>query len=117
MLDYYRAHSQWTNPGAEEGMFRDIPDDIGSVVRSVQGCLMHAGLVWLYDLTPSEAQGMGFQIRRTEETLRRIEALDAAPLSAPRPKETRVLGCIEHCSRKGLPLGIADSVALASLRS
>lgn len=91
MLDYYRTHSQWTNPGEQETMFCGIPDDISAIVKSVQGCLIHGGLVWLYDLKPSEAQDRGFTIRRAEELLRRIKALDEAPFSVPRPKEKRLV--------------------------
>lgn len=120
MLDYYRTHSEWTNPGEHKTMFRGIPDDISSIVKSVQGCLIHGGLVWLYDLKPSEAQGMGFNIRRTDELLRRIAAFDESPLSVPRPKEKRLLvNCRQFsvltCSilrHKGVPARVRTGYAL-----
>ena len=92
-------------------MFEDIPDDIRSIVESVQGSLIHGGLVWLYKLKPAEAQDNGFKIRRTQELLRRISALDSAALSAHRPKEKRlIVNCRQFavltCSilrHKGIP--------------
>jgi hypothetical protein len=56
MLDYYRTHSPWTDPGTHQAMFDGIPDDIHSIVESVQGVLIHGGLVWLYELEPTEGQ-------------------------------------------------------------
>ena len=120
MLDYYREHSQWTNPGDQKLMYRDIPDDIPSIVKSVQSCLIHGGLVWLYDLKPSEAQDMGFEIRRAEELLHRIKALGGTSLAVPRPKEKRlVVNCRQFsvltCSilrDKGFPARIRAGYAL-----
>lgn len=120
MLDFYRAHSPWTEPGKQQAMFEDIPDDIGSIVESVQGSLIHGGLVWLYKLKPTEAQDNGFKIRRTEELLRRISALDSAALSVRRLKEKRlVVNCRQFavltCSilrHKGIPARARAGYAL-----
>ncbi|MFC1735008.1 hypothetical protein ACFL1X_02760, partial [Candidatus Hydrogenedentota bacterium] len=45
MLDFYRAHSSWTDPGIHRVMFKDIPDDISGIVESVQGVSIHGGLL------------------------------------------------------------------------
>lgn len=120
MLDYYRTHSQWTNPGQQETMLHGIPDDIPSVVKAVQGCLIHGGLLWLYDLKPSQLQDKGFDIRRTEEILRRIKALDESPINVPRPKEKRlIVNCRQFavltCSilrNKGIPARVRAGYSL-----
>ena len=111
MLDFYRTQSRWTDPGKQQAMFEDIPDDIGSIVESVQGVLIHGGLVWLYKLNPSEAQDNGFKVRRTEDMLQRIKFLDNTPLGDHRPKDKRlVVNCRQFavltCSilrHKGIP--------------
>ena len=120
MLDFYRTHSPWTDPGMLQAMFHGIPDDILSVVQAVQGVLIHGGLTWLYKLTPSEAQDNGFRIRRTEELLRRIKSLDNAAVGVPRPKERRlVVNCRQFavltCSvlrDKGIPARARAGYAL-----
>jgi len=91
MLDFYRTHSPWTDPGEHQVMFEGIPDDIPSIVESVQAVLIHGGLVWLYKLEPSEAQDNGFKIRRTDKLLRQINSLGKTGLGIHRPKEKRLL--------------------------
>jgi len=87
MLDFYRTHSPWTDPGQHQTMFDGIPNEISSIVESVQGVLIHGGLVWLYELNPTKAQDNGFEIRKTEDLLWRINSLDNADLGVRRPKE------------------------------
>jgi hypothetical protein len=91
MLDYYRNHSPWTDPGQQAAMLRDLANDIPSIVAAVQGCLIHGGLLWLYRLQPVPAREGGAGIRRTEALLRRVAALDAAPLGTSRPAERRLV--------------------------
>ena len=75
MLAFYRSHSLWTDLGEHKTMFDSITDDVPSIVKSVQGVLIHDGLVWLYKLKPSEEQNNGFKIRKTEELLIRNFAI------------------------------------------
>ena len=111
MLEFYRAQSPWTDPGEHEAMYAGIPDDVGSIVEAVQGAVVHGGLLWLYGLKPSEAQDGGSDIRRTDELLGRIKALDDAGLDVHRSVEKRlVVNCRQFavltCSilrHKGIP--------------
>jgi len=111
MLDFYRTHSVWTDPGNQKGLFEGIRADTRSIVEAVQGVMIHGGLAWLYDLKPSPAQTGGEQIRKTEELLQRIAGLEGAPLAVRRPPEKRLLvNCREFavltCSifrHKGIP--------------
>ncbi len=120
MLGYYRTQSPWTDPGAFESMYKNIPDDIPSIVASVQGVLIHGGLVWLYELNPSETQADGFKIRKTEELLRRIQSLEGAGLGVHRPPEKRLcVNCrqfaVVTCSilrHKGIPARARAGYAL-----
>ncbi|MBN1352870.1 transglutaminase domain-containing protein [candidate division KSB1 bacterium] len=85
MLEYYRTQSEWTNPGTEEDMYRGIPNDIPSIVKAVQGALIR-------NLSnPTEAQDKGWEIRRTEELLRRIRELHDEPVVVTRPVSKRLL--------------------------
>jgi len=111
MLEFYRTQSPWTDPGEHEAMYAEIPDDVASIVKSVQGAVVHGALLWLYGLKPSDAQDGGFKIRRTDELLARIKALDDAGLDVHRPMEKRlVVNCRQFavltCSilrQKGIP--------------
>ncbi|MBN1919545.1 MAG: transglutaminase domain-containing protein [Verrucomicrobia bacterium] len=124
MLDFYRTQSAWTDAGKFEGMYASIPDDVASIVEAVQGVLIHGGLVWLYELEPSEAQQGGFSIRKTDELLARIKALDDAGLDVPRPREKRlVVNCRQFavltCSilrAKGIPARARAGYALYTWR-
>ena len=85
MLEYYRAHSEWTNPGTQEEMYQGIPNDVPSIVKAVQGVLTRS------HPNPSEAQDKGWEIRRTDELLRRIRELHDEPIGATRPMAKRLL--------------------------
>ncbi|UCH10105.1 MAG: transglutaminase domain-containing protein [Fidelibacterota bacterium] len=124
MLDFYRTDSPWTDPGTQAGMLEDIPDDIGAIVKSVQGVLIHGMLLWLYELTPSEAQDNGYKVRRTEDLLQRIKSLENTPLGIHRVKEKRlVVNCRQYavltCSilrHKGIPARVRAGYALYTWR-
>jgi hypothetical protein len=124
MLEFYRTQSPWTDPGEYEGMYAKIPDDVGSIVEAVQGAVVHGGLLWLYKLEPSEAQKGGSDIRRTDELLARIKALDDAGLDVRRPPERRlVVNCRQFavltCSilrHRGMPARARAGYALYTWR-
>jgi len=124
MLEFYRTQSPWTDPGEHEAMYAKIPDDVGSIVKSVQGAVVHGGLVRLYELKPSEAQNGGFNIRRTDELLGRIKALDDAGLDMHRPPEKRLVAncrqfAVLTCSilrHKGIPARARAGYALYTWR-
>ncbi|MFH0879658.1 MAG: transglutaminase-like domain-containing protein [Lentisphaerota bacterium] len=120
MLNYYQAQSRWTDPGDRKAMYDAVSNDVPAIVEAVQGVLIHGGLLWLYQLTPSEAQNDGALIRKTDELLRRIAALDAAALGVQRPVEKRlVVNCRQFavltCSilrAKGIPARARAGYAL-----
>jgi len=85
MLEYYRAHSEWTDPGTQEEMYQGIPNDVPSIVKAVQGVLTRRYR------NPSEAQDKGGRIRKTDELLRRIRVLHDEPIGVTRPMAKRLL--------------------------
>lgn len=124
MLEFYRTQSPWTDPGEHVAMYEDVPDDVGAIVEAVQGAVVHGGLVWLYELEPSEAQQEGAVIRRTDELLARIKALDDAGLEVHRPPEKRLVAncrqfAVLTCSilrAKGIPARARAGYALYTWR-
>lgn len=120
MLDFYRTHSPWTEPGKHRPMYDGAGDKIADVVQSVQNVLIHGGLLWLYKVSPSEQQTGGQDIRRTEELLDRIARLDSRPLNAVRPQEARlVVNCRQFAvltssilRQKGIPARARAGYAL-----
>ena len=124
MLDFYRTQSAWTDPGEHLSMYEGIPDGIGEVVEVVQNVLVHGGLLWLYELTPTEQQGGGMNIRKTAEMLERIAQLKSGSITIPRAADQRlVVNCRQFavltCSilrSKGVPARVRAGYALYTWR-
>jgi len=124
MLYFYRTQSAWTDPGEHLSMYEGIPDGIGEVVEVVQNVLVHGGLLWLYELTPTEQQGGGMNIRKTAEMLERIAQLKSGSITIPRAADQRlVVNCRQFavltCSilrSKGVPARVRAGYALYTWR-
>ncbi|MCU0514633.1 MAG: transglutaminase domain-containing protein [Anaerolineae bacterium] len=88
--DFYRTHSPMSDPGTAAPLLAHLPqDDLGALCRIVQTVYRH-----YYDSTafPLERR-QEVDLRRAERLWQRIAALDARPLTEPRPPEQRLIGC------------------------
>jgi len=91
---------------AAPGVFTDLaafasfaeaaPNDVGGVVRLVQGLLIHEGLTGVYDVELGRERAMEKQLHGAAAMLGRATALDPRPLCEPRPPERRVVGVCRH---------------------
>jgi Transglutaminase-like enzymes, putative cysteine proteases len=70
----------------------DLPDDLPSLVKTVQGLLLHVFWAERYGLTPSEERKAEVNLRSFAEKLPALLKLDPAPLTQARPLEKRLLG-------------------------
>jgi hypothetical protein len=110
VLGFYRQHSPITDPGPHEALFRDVPGDVASIVRVVQGLLMHPAAAKLYG-EPPEPDNPGWGERRMADLLARIVAANPAPLGAARPPAQRLRAncrnfavlCVSMLRHHGVP--------------
>ncbi len=92
LLDFYKTQSPITDPGEYAGIYKDIPDDIEGIVKTVQGVVYHAGLLWCYGVTPAQQQFGTGETRKVKDILKNIVNMDGKPLSFERSKEKHFIG-------------------------
>lgn len=127
-LAAFRAQSKYSSPGAMAKLYEPLPHDIPALCRVVQNVLVH--LFWIreatYGITTAELKAAGrnlcleFGIATTEERLRRIVALQAAPLANRRDAAHRSVGCcrdfaltlVSILRHQGIPARVRTGVAL-----
>ena len=94
---YYASHSLMTDPGEMAHLLADLPADLPSLARVVQGLLLHPFETELYDVQLTSTQRKEVNIRPVAEMLQLIHRLDDRPLPSPRAPADRVVGnCRDH---------------------
>ncbi|MCV0396344.1 MAG: transglutaminase domain-containing protein [Rhizobiaceae bacterium] len=95
-LDFTRQ-SRFSDPGRHAALFDALPYDPPGAARVVQGLFVyeHVAEAW-YDVPLDETRRGESHIRTVEEIIDVLLALDAAPLSMPRPPRCRVVGICRH---------------------
>jgi hypothetical protein len=92
LLDYYASPGLTTDPKEYVSLFEGLPIAIPELVRLVQGLLIHIFWAERYGVTLSEERKQEVNIRSVSQKLKRIQALDEAPLTAERPLEKKLVG-------------------------
>jgi hypothetical protein len=95
-LAYYRQPGPLTDLRPHTARLRDVPLDLVGLCRVVQGLVVHPFLGHLYGLDPETMRHGEVETRPAAGILDRVLALDAAPLSKPRPPEKRFVGNCRH---------------------
>jgi Transglutaminase-like superfamily len=95
-LEFCLRPAMMTDAGADAGAFGELPSDIASLVRIVQGLLLHEHLIPAYGLELPDERRRESQIRRVELMLRSLLARDGKPLSMARPVGERLVGVCRH---------------------
>lgn len=112
LLADYAAPGVFTSLDGDAAALADgAPDDVASVVRLVQGLLIHEGLTGLYGVTTAPERAGEKQLHGAAAMLHQAAWLDRRPLDAPRSPEHRVIGVCRHFAtlfvaimrRKGVP--------------
>ncbi|NLG51183.1 MAG: transglutaminase domain-containing protein, partial [Chloroflexi bacterium] len=91
-LAYYATPGPTTDAGQYAHLFRDLPQDIPSLVRVVQGVLLHIFWAERYGVTLSDERKLEVNLRTVEAQLARMTQLNAQPLTIARPPEQRLVG-------------------------
>lgn len=91
-LTYFSQYGKMTYPGAYAHLYEDLPSDIPSLVRVVQGLMVHVFWGERYGLNLSDERKAEVQLRTMERRLRRTLELDPSPLGTPRMNENKIVG-------------------------
>jgi hypothetical protein len=89
---YYATQSIVTDPGVYKELLSDLPDDIPSLCRAIQGLFLHRWWTEQYCVNISEAQKEEIKIRKLTRQLKRILELEDSPLTTARRPDRRLVG-------------------------
>jgi hypothetical protein len=92
-LDYYRQHSQITDPGKQTDSYEDLPHDVSGLTRIVQNLVIppyDALLRNQYHINLEAIDNTRFGLLRIEDLLARIQQRHRASLTEARPPELRI---------------------------
>jgi hypothetical protein len=93
-LAYYASQGPITDPGPGAEALRSLPDDLPGLARVVQGLVFHYFAdEAIFGWRPPRARIAEIDTRHAAAMLARLAALDARPLTEPRPPERRLVGC------------------------
>lgn len=95
-IGYYATAGPFTNLGTHAAEVGALPTALADLCRVVQGLIVHPFLAHLYGLDPTSLRQEDLQIRRANEMIERMLALDPRPLSEARPPERRFVGNCRH---------------------
>ena len=97
ILDFYSAPGAITSAGRYRALFEKLPNDIGALVRIVQGLALHEFVASsMYGVTVSDERKSESHIREAEPMFDRILALEDRPFHIARPPERRLVGVCRH---------------------
>jgi hypothetical protein len=96
ILDFYMRPAAMTSGGEHAAMLAGLPNDVGALVRIVQGLALHEYMASAYGVTIPEQRRSESHIRRVDRMLDRLLAEDARPLTVARPPEKRLVGVCHH---------------------
>ncbi len=91
-FDYYATPGPFTSPSHHAPLFANLPTDVASLVKVVQGLMVHIFWAEAYGLKLSEQRQAEVQLRPVVAKLDRTLELDPRPLAQPRLPEQRLVG-------------------------
>ena len=90
---YYASPGPMTDPGECAHLFDGLPTEISALVEVVQGLLIHIFWAERYGLQlPKEREEREVNLRGVAPKLKRIQELDASPLTVTRPLAKKLVG-------------------------
>ncbi|HEX2996270.1 MAG TPA: transglutaminase domain-containing protein [Anaerolineales bacterium] len=91
-LTSFTQYGKITNPGPYAHLYNELPSDIPSLARVVQGLIVHIFWAERYGLRLSDERKGEVQLRTMERRIARTLELDSSPLAAQRPIEKKIVG-------------------------
>jgi hypothetical protein len=92
LLEYYAQPGVITDPQEQDRWLRDLPTDIPSLVKVVQGVMVHIFWAERYGLNLSDERKEEVNLRFVSKILSRIIELDKQPLTITRPLDKKIVG-------------------------
>ena len=97
LLNYYAQPGPMTDPHDQAHLFTDLPTDIPSLVKVVQGVMVHIFWADRYGLQLSDERKNEVNLRFIPKILTRINELDPRPLTVARRLDRKFVGnCRDH---------------------
>jgi hypothetical protein len=97
LLNYYAQPGSMTDPQDQVHLLADLPTDISSLVKVVQGVMVHIFWAERYGLTLSDERKDEVNLRFIPKILARITELDPQPLTVARSLDRKFVGnCRDH---------------------
>ncbi|MBM3134012.1 MAG: transglutaminase domain-containing protein [Chloroflexi bacterium] len=90
-LEYYTRPGLMTDAQEQASLLAGLPTDVAALCQVVQGLLLHMLWAERYGVKLPPERRQETEIRRVAQKLRRIQELDARPLTVARPLERRVV--------------------------
>jgi hypothetical protein len=91
-LGFYATPGPLTDPGRYAVLLDGLPADIPTLVRTVQGLIIHVFWADRYGVQLDDARRGEVQLRAVEKQLERIITLDPRPLTDARAPESKLVG-------------------------
>jgi hypothetical protein len=91
-LAYYAQPGPMTAPGPYAPLLDALPVDIPSLVKALQGVMLHIFWAERYGVTLTDERKAEVGLRRVDKQLARIVELDGRPLTEGRPHERKLVG-------------------------
>ena len=76
---FYAAQSIVTNPSEYARLYKDLPDDIPSLCKIIQGVVLHLHWAQAYGQNPPDKRKTEVRIRQADRQLARITELYEPP--------------------------------------
>ena len=89
---FFAQYGKMTNPRSHAYLYTKLPSDLPSLVKVVQGLIVHVFWAERYGLSLSDERQAEVQLRSMERRLRRTLELDLNPLTRPRTIEQKIVG-------------------------
>jgi hypothetical protein len=97
LLDFYMQPTAMTSAGEYTALFKQLPNDVGTLVRIVQGLGIYDVVAPdFYGFTIPDERRNEIHIRPVAKMLDRLLAIDAQPLTVARPVEKRLVCRCRH---------------------
>lgn len=96
ILDFYRHPAVVTAAGKYAAQLDELPNDVGSLTRVVQGLLIHEYMASAYGVQISDERKSESHLRPAEKMLEKIFEQNSKPLSEARLPNQRLAGICRH---------------------
>ena len=112
IFDFYKRPGEMTSGGKYTVILENLPNDVGELAHIVQGLIIHEYVASdFYGFTVPDDRKSESHIRRVEQMLDSIFALDDQPIIVARPPEKRLVGVCHHFARLLIAMLRAKGVA------